>query len=652
MADKVTVSIATELPVSKSSPLSADVANNTESTEQLLIAFSGRDENLENDGGTSDTASDASSNVSSDPASDPEFKESQAVPNEDDETNKSESTTEPKGAKEGGEKAAAFTSYVQSMEERVAWLEKKMQKPMSREAKKTKPPSGRIVAIPKLRKVRWAEFKNKWKNDKRLYAIEALVGEEKFWYQRGTLRNPKSEDKTEATGEIQPPQIPSNQREAVKRVRINSTPLLTILSDVIDFDLAMVPTVLMHPFKLLVHREIKIREHSTRLEEKWSQADKECDQESSGVIQESKSNSDLMASETRPQPSLCQAGKSTPFECDDKKPRALPKPETKTESKVQKEDLIDSLETLRDLRCLVRFMDEYVFPTIPNDEDTSRRTILFGDLWHLLKPGDEIFIPRLSAAAEDRPSEPRNQSKQIFTPNPKRSERYQEEWRIICCGGGRANLYPTVDDDGIAPTLNINPFSVLAYYVDFNGQRYIPVPHCFDIKPYEGECDIVSLELYPSRYLTSAVVRRNQLIARGLKYEDFKTFRHERYKGTTFTCQPCGCSYPGGTTSANPEPVDSHVVVDFAEAIQDDCDWAPEIRSTSGSCNHWREVSDSVPVMVWEDKEQQKLHYERDDMSYDDEREDKERMHAFISTQPLLKGDSNLALTERCVTRC
>ncbi|KAK4693080.1 hypothetical protein P7C71_g4245, partial [Lecanoromycetidae sp. Uapishka_2] len=504
-------------------------------------------------------------------------------------------------AKDAAKKAAEYGGYLQLMEERVASLELKLQPPQEEAAAKkagssSKSSSKRVPAIPELHLVKWAEFKNKLKDDDKIYAIEALVGEVKYWYQKETQIHPNLLEENGIRKDS------SNQKELVKRIRINSLPILTILSDVTDYEWVLEPIVLIYPFKLLVERDGAIREQMKRLEIKWGSTDNEAAGVGAGTSLHNSPNPGATtvargeeSSQITPNgigsKTMDARKENTAKIKDDNEPNS-----TQNESrKKEKEDLMDSLETLRDMRCLIKFMDEQIAPVVARINDRSCTRISFHDLWHLFRPGDYIFVPRHSP--RDRPSDPSDQpAGESPQTTHKRNDRYQEDWRILGCGGGRPNLISASDEDSVVPKHKVNPFEVSTYYVDFNGKVFGATTRWFQIKPFDGEREITSLEFYPSRFVRNAEARRAELKTRGEKFRGYRTFQHQQYKGMTFACQPCGTEFSEDKT--NPEPIDSQVVVDFAEAIRDDYDWHPEGREFDTSCAFSREVDDDAALNV------------------------------------------------------
>ena len=329
-------------------------------------------------------------------------------------------------------------------------LEEKTQGPVKAEAENDEAPAKRVTYTSEVRRLKWPEFKNKWKNDCEIPAVEALIGEESFWYQHKP--NSKSMDTSDVVDETQQSQGSSNHKEVVKRLRINSRPILKILSDIDDGGWEIVSTVMMYPFKLLICREKQIRDRLERLEKIWRHAD---------------------LAETNILSSASQIDSTTfPKQFDRNSGQCL-EHQVNNEGKLEAEDSMDSLKAMKDLRCFVRFMDEHIFPTIPNFEDSSRTKGLFRELWYLFKPGDEIFVPRLDEADEKRPSKLRDQSRKTPVQTRERSKRYQEDWRIIECGGGR--LKTRREGYDCNNSKRINSFQVLAYYLDFDGEKYTPV---------------------------------------------------------------------------------------------------------------------------------------------------------------------------------
>ena len=192
-----------------------------------------------------------------------------------------ESDQEPpvdKRAKDVAEKFADLNEFFVLMKERVSSLETRLNEASSKTSEKPAEPepTKRVPAIPMLKRVRHAQFKNKVK-DERPYAIEALVGEVKYYYQRvgeqsSAARVAEYNDMS-ALGEpglnTQASQGVVQQRESVSRIRINSAPIISILAQMRDHNWSIEPTVFLHPFKLLIRFHDQIMAKMEKLEEDW-----------------------------------------------------------------------------------------------------------------------------------------------------------------------------------------------------------------------------------------------------------------------------------------------------------------------------------------------------------------------------------------------
>lgn len=100
---------------------------------------------------------------------------------------------------------------------------------------------------------------------------------------------------------------------------------------------------------------------------------------------------------------------------------------SKPMDKPEQEEISNSPEALRNLHCLIQFMDEELTPVLRNLKDPSNSRIHFRDFWHLFKPGDDIFIHRLSSGSEERVTD----SDSTMGAAQRQNTGYQEDWRII-----------------------------------------------------------------------------------------------------------------------------------------------------------------------------------------------------------------------------
>ena len=497
-----------------------------------------------------------------------------------------------------GEKEAndRFGEYVNRMEERLSILEEDRAKSRRSsidwgnrdDSGDESPPS----SIPKLHRVKWFEFKNIFVGDKRTYAIEVLEGPAKYWYQFGEQTRDINDSSAADDGDqnFSSTYDSGTQTRTPDRIRINSKPLRLILAHLSDSPFSPRSVVMLRPFKLLVYYENSIRETLTKLEHKWGDVDRRESSEQAPLSYQNQGNEDGLLGGSKPKPRI--------------------------------EEVMDSVEALRDLRCLVEFIDHDLRPTMDSLKDDSCQKVRFEDLWHIFQPGVEVYSPRGTCMKDEKMQ-------------PVYNQMYQEYGRVIVVGDGRPRLKDNHDRSPHAfPVPKIDAFKMRCYYIDYNGTTFGPMFYTFSIYPFEGEREIRSLGIYPLRFAAGASGIRDRLRKRGEKFLDFTTSQLRFCHGKTLTCQPDGSSLERGSgaqlkceLTSPSRLVDSEVIIDFKEVIRIFPNYAPQI-----FCDlpllFFNELDDSYPVKYWKDEERQ----ERDHISFD-------RIHYDLRIDAMLTQD-------------
>lgn len=498
--------------------------------------------------------------------------------------------------------AARDEDYLRQLEDRISFLEKSVRKRYRREKEgedleiKPSPQS----AIPQVHRVKWSEFKNKKMEEKEVYAIEVLEGPAKYWYQLMTQSDDSHNLPTESAEDtnIQSSGSSGARARTPDRIRINSLPLILILAHLSDSPLLNEPIlmfgrhlsdsrlpkesiVMIRPFKLLVYYEKRIRGTLVELERKWAKTDEKEPVEQPGESLQKGNNEASLPSEKHLEPNH--------------------------------EEEMSSVKALRDLRCLVEFIDHDLKPTMDVLKDDSCQKIRFEDLWHIFQPGVEVYAPGYE--------------------NVKRldTKPYQELYRVSFACNGRPYLSPLAGtDSAMPPRYRINSFTIHCYYLDFNGESFGTVTSDFQIAPFEGERSIRSLEIYPLRFAANPSKIRDRLRQRGEKFVEYTTWQHRYCRGRTLVCQPDGCSLSGkmpvrpdrqpDCVEISPpfELVDSEVIVDFRETLHQVPEWTPKLFWEYEQIAETREVEDVYPVKYWADDKYREHHYDSYDKVYFD----------------------------------
>ena len=178
------------------------------------------------------------------------------------------------------------------------------------------------------------------------------------------------------------------------------------------------------------------------------------------------------------------------------------------------------------LRCLVQFMDEdmkELFSVKQKISDGTLRGIAFDFLWLLFKPGDLIFT----------------------NSSPRRA------YRVLHVTGGRAILDigeqpPLNNQSFVQPTRSWErhedqavtyshskntPFIIDAFYIDFDGDGFGPVPRRFVIQEFEGEHKINTLPAFPAKLDKELQETERMLAKRGQRFVKMASVAHKKYSG-------------------------------------------------------------------------------------------------------------------------
>jgi len=294
---------------------------------------------------------------------------------------------------------------------------------------------------------------------------------------------------------------------------------------------------------------------------------------------------------------------------------------------LSEQELEGRKRTLSHMLCLIQFIDKYIAPTIQRLNDNTTTKIHFKDLWYIFRPGEDVYMPlkRLRGALF---RDAMDATPETFI------RRYNMLWRVTGTGGGRRDLAASENHTSV---LKPNPFQVNCYYVDFDGKFFLPTVHTFSILPYYGECEIISLDFFPVRFMKDGVEKLQEHTVKG--GETFKTiittgFTHFYYRGLTMTTQPCGC--PLQKEPMHQEHVESEVIVDFKMALLRHPSWRPKSNYWKRPPKHEGEIHERHPVHYWKDAaKKHKLESSDHDYVHDDYHIDKEIAATFRNDEQI-----------------
>jgi len=400
-------------------------------------------------------------------------------------------------------------------------------------------PKANVVLVPQLNRVPWETFYGLRSNNGAVaspFAIDVLVGDPepepsgKLYLAPGRIRgaappgygfgSPGHHTKTPGKA------VAPGRGLLPERIRINSSAIVKILNKIIGQEgNTAVPMLMMEPFRALVHYKDEIRSWKARLEARLGKTT-ELETETDDVTTTDKPTA------TEGQHKTATAGNDE----DDSKPKdeSGPAPDTPPADKDGEEgegDAPRNKKALDDLNCLIEFIDTDLEGRLAYLASDGCERVSFSDIWHLFKPGDVVL------------SKDRKQAYRVI------NVKYPKHVMIL----------PSPRDYwvfGDRVRLEDSPITIQCVYVDSDGEQIGPVPHTISIPRFDGERNILSLDIIPLRLANKDGALRDKLIKRGASF-----------------IQACGTGRGGvpmhysGLTLDTEEEVDSQVVIDFEEAF-------------------------------------------------------------------------------------
>lgn len=209
---------------------------------------------------------------------------------------------------------------------------------------------------------------------------------------------------------------------------------------------------------------------------------------------------------------------------------------------------------IKDLRSLIKFMDDYIEPAIKRD---LKESVFFSDLWYTFPAGSLIFVKD-----KDIP---------------------QKIWKVIHRTGGRRQsrqgLYKTRAEHS-KWQFKISPFIINCFYIDFDGTRYLPVYHKVYIEAFDDLRPISGLPVLPlSVAETEQYINIKEMVNRGRDFIEYTQPTHCDYIGRSLLKKPTGKNLNNNDREfrenivQQSEWIDSEVMVDIERALQEVPAW-------------------------------------------------------------------------------
>ncbi|KAI0404664.1 hypothetical protein F4802DRAFT_565881 [Xylaria palmicola] len=201
------------------------------------------------------------------------------------------------------------------------------------------------------------------------------------------------------------------------------------------------------------------------------------------------------------------------------------------------EDDIDRARVLLDgYRAFIHVLDTDLKSLVDDYRSIVSHTaerLPFSHLWYLFSPGDEVVV---------------------------KYPRYQA-FRVLAVSGGRHAL-TGMSLQRVTSLRGVSDLVIDCFHIDYDGEKFGPVPSTLRIKPYDDVRRISYLSVYPLSYEKNgpgAKSLHEYLMIRGKRFMELTTVSHRSYHGLTVK-EP--------KLFETVDEIESDVVVDFELAFR------------------------------------------------------------------------------------
>lgn len=491
--------------------------------------------------------------------------------------------------------------------------------------------------IPEVRECNWEQFKNRFPDDKGVYAIEVLprsmsLEEEIEIEQLKRLSPERQLEVLAARKKSSRRQHVDSGPERLERVRINSGFVLAILAQVTGEKWAQKPHTFLRPFKTLVHYHKQMEAEYLKLQDNFGTKREKARTMGNFESTDQDENNEIVIANTatKAHPITTSTtsqvpGKTFTESTSDPLAANMDKEAVSTKGSNQK--------AFEDMACYIDFMRTRLIPlyTMFDRVDFTKPTkVRYHDLWSLFRVGELVVfrsatqLSGRSGRGETRPSGIQRPSDvhQTVTEEPLVGRVFwigevHPDWNVddLFETGSRGRLHRDEGPDGSSS--KEEETSIGVYYIDHNGKEYRAVDKNFQIDYFRGERDITSLPVSPLRFVKDHKQILQRLQTRGHEFRAIVGQGHSKlanlsYQGWTLSKTPLGepirapKGLPISVTRTPRTYIDSDIIVDFHEAYQSRPWWTPPFSMFSKENLVPQTAEDRFSIIRWADKDRKK----------------------------------------------
>ncbi|KAF1961539.1 hypothetical protein CC80DRAFT_488785 [Byssothecium circinans] len=376
--------------------------------------------------------------------------------------------------------------------------------------------------------------------------------------------------------------LATNPQSDILALKVHSNPLASFFEKLAGYQVHKDNLVRMvKPFRFLVRNASSIKEHLKWLQEYYSPSTGSFDQANKNLqesdLQQHPKNSEDQSQET---PNI-----RSPYE---------------------------TVDAMHHFDALVRFIDTYLHHRVSVYQNVQlgvQEKLAFENLWMIYEQNEAVLCPA-------------RKGEQVLFKHGAEWEEYITEhkdlpqvYRVMTTTGGRSlfgqltrskakvsdELVYKVTKSGVIErhrqhaTIRAkdrySALYVLCYFVGYNGKKFVPQTSVFVVRPYEGEAEIRSLEIFPIRYQAHQEgMKLENLQQRGLQFIDYTATTHLHYEGLTL--------------GHSREEINGPVIIDLEQAnqeLEDEYVFSTDTETSFFWSKHVDKTVFNMPVMTCKD---------------------------------------------------
>lgn len=435
----------------------------------------------------------------------------------------------------------------------------------------------------KVRYCNWETFINRFSEEPVTEAIEALTAGPDFSQEVKEEKKKRANKAPKQESEEAEQEAPSARKPWIQQVRIQSVAISFLLKMLVDKEELRwdrdVKTF-KRPFRCFIHLQPKVKVELRKLEEYLLRHPVE--------PRQTTSSTELEPPAKTPEPS---AG-------DDERSRAELRTRSRNRSRspspepeeLTTEYLARLPGALEQIRCYERFVDKEILPFYEEFEniDPKKPTkIRYDDLWYIFRVGELLYVPRQKADVGKAGKEDKQEAQDKKDDHRAQASAWEDHdvatrqtlWRISA-------IHVPGDEEEHGWT---EDFALYCHRIDYDGTEFGAVTNYFTLRPYDEERNVTSLAVYPLRFAPNAAQILDHAKTMGKKLLASIHDRHGAYSGWTLLHDPQGqpMSDSQGNYTRTPEHINSEIIVDFNEGLNQCPWWKPSIMS-GDDVNHIR----------------------------------------------------------------